>query len=484
MTIKRERGTHKLARPTFLEVKKIVDTLPIGFYANRRITCALAENAECSCYNPFQDCIEISYDQICQGLEMVQPNEQEELIRSNYYHEVSHAILTPTELEVTDIINIFEDERIETILNNFYYGIDFKKAVYAINHFDPAHPTPPANADQAFYSLVRFHIGPNDFLKRVQAIIKQFKDLNRDTDYWTVRDYKYRVEQLYRDFTKAYPTIKGTFTVPTIIGNGTPTENQFVQDIKDKSQRVEHGELQSTVFEKVLNQVQYLDTDFHREVSQLFANFNRKNSKGCALCGYSGVINPRLADRKDYKMFERSSTARGNNQFGTFHLNLFIDTSGSFDRNVNATNGILKALRLIEKSNPNFTFDIVSMEAGEKILDRENRQIWADGGNYLTKDIFNIYRKLQLPQTYNYNIILFDGDAYSNREYTRDKTKQFSREGQGFVAFANNNCSIISDSENKRYIKEYCPNTRTIYTNNYVKELSKNIIKILQTALN
>ena len=76
---------------------------------------------------------------------------------------------------------------------------------------------------------------------------------------------------------------------------------------------------------------------------------------------------------------------------------------------------------------------------------------------------------------------MFDGDAYSN-----DTDIPFNvrlPNGEGFKAFAHNNCTIISDDSNHRYIEKYCPTTKTIYTNSYCAELYNNIIKIMQKAL-
>jgi hypothetical protein len=162
---------------------------------------------------------------------------------------------------------------------------------------------------------------------------------------------------------------------------------------------------------------------------------------------------------------------------------LFIDTSGSFCGNDNATNAILYSLSLIERKNPNFSFDVVTMGPDEIILDKKARYIDSCGGNHLSKKIHRIYRKLQLPQTGNYNIVLFDGDAYSNDCRKNSDWYGDAELGKGFSAFANNSCTIISDSQNKEYIERYCPNTHTIYTRNYVKELNENVLKALQRAL-
>jgi hypothetical protein len=111
---------------SFNEVKNITDTLPIGLYANRRIIAELGHD-ETSWYNPQEDVICISYEQVTQGLDKWQ-TEVETLIRSNFYHEVSHAILTPKEMSCDYIYNVFEDERIETLLKDFYYNVPIQRS--------------------------------------------------------------------------------------------------------------------------------------------------------------------------------------------------------------------------------------------------------------------------------------------------------------------------------------------------------------------
>jgi hypothetical protein len=224
--------------------------------------------------------------------------------------------------------------------------------------------------------------------------------------------------------------------------------------------------------------------DLHKGLELLFTNFRKKNSKGSSTAGHSGVLNVRRADAVDYRIFDRASTARGSNPFGSIHLNLFIDVSGSFHSNDDAVNALLKSLAIIERKYHNFTFDVVTVGPQEIILPKENRYICSNGGNHLSRKIFDIFRVLQKPQTYNYNIIMFDGDAYSNDVNRASFGDDWiAEDGMGFRAFAHHNCTIISDSQNHEYIEKYCPSTRTIYTNDFVHEFSKNILDILQIAL-
>ena len=205
----------------------------------------------------------------------------------------------------------------------------------------------------------------------------------------------------------------------------------------------------------------------------ILENFSKKNNSGSALAGYSGTFNARAVVREDYKYFERKASINGSNKFGTFHLNLFIDESGSFYRSETAMNTLLRSLTDIERKNPNFTLDVVFCGVGERLVrDKRHRIFKADGGNRLDKETYELYRKLQKPNTYNYTIACFDGDACSDG----------GRGDHGFGAFDHNNCVIISDYDNERYIRNDVHSARVIYTRDYTNELIKNVVDALEKA--
>lgn len=470
---------------TFNEVKAITDTLPVGLYANRRISIELGHD-ETSWYDPQNDTILIAYEQVTQGLNNYNGN-PEVLIRSNHYHEVGHAILTPKNMSTEDIYNIFEDERLETLLNKYFYNINFKDSIYAINGCTKGNLPPIQNVDQAFYYLVRFRVCYwKDLLEEVSRLIIKYKNLTRLSDRYHTYDYERDIERLYNQLLNRFQNMsqnqKGQAN-----GQG---QNQmpFSIDIKDCEKGEQNIKIDlpnaDSFVEKILDKS--LNAEFDNEIfgalSILFEQYRKKNSKGSAINGYSGILNPRAVQRTDYKYFERPSSIRGGNQFGTFHLNLFVDVSGSYKDNETKTNQLIKALCLIETKNPNFSFDVVTTDTTTTLLPKEKRFIKCDGGTYLGKNIEPIFRKLQLPNTYNYNIVLFDGDAYCSGANKREE--KYSTQGKGFSVFTPNNTTIISDNENKSYIEKYAPTTKTIYTKNYTEELFNNVITVIAKALN
>lgn len=479
-------------------IKSIAEGLPIGLYAKRRIPIAIDEEEPTSYYNPVSDEIVISSKIIQEGLKHVHKKKDiEPAVRSMVYHEVSHAILTPNRMKMTDWMNIFEDERIETILGDYFLDVDFKKQILHINGFKSLDevPNPAPTAMAKFYSVVRFGIGEKKFVDRVDEIIKDYAKFTSSTDLWQVYHYIEDVKDLYREITGEEPPLERMITA-SVPFDGEGEEGEDGEPIKGASADTdkENGEdgdnaeegkpchgranpLNQKEVEKIIKNTfitnKYIDTKLTDELSMILENFSKKNNSGSALAGYSGTFNARAVVRDDYKYFERKASVNGSNKFGTFHLNLFIDESGSFYRSETVMNTLLRSLTDIERKNPNFTLDVVFCGIGERLVkDKRHRIFKADGGNRLDKETYEIYRKLQKPNTYNYNIACFDGDACSDG----------GQKDRGFGAFDHNNCVIISDDDNRHYIDRDVHSARVIYTRDYTDELVKNVIDALEKA--
>lgn len=216
--------------------------------------------------------------------------------------------------------------------------------------------------------------------------------------------------------------------------------------------------------------------EFQKTVEMIIGNFNKKNKGGNGINAYSGVFNPRAVARKDYRFFERAMTTQGNNKFGTCHLNLIIDSSGSFCDNVPLTNGILAVLSEIERKNRNFSMDVAFINHDFHLCENvRERKMVANGGNNIPDDMKEILMKLQKPQTCNYNIVLFDGDAICNRWGNYDGTKLFG-------VFDMKQTTLITDPDNVKYMKPPFTSTKVVVTKNYTEELIDHVIHALTIA--
>lgn len=230
----------------------------------------------------------------------------------------------------------------------------------------------------------------------------------------------------------------------------------------------------------------FIDDNLTDNLRTILLNFEKRNkSNQGAIMKHSGKLNPRLIGRKDWKIFEYKDFSGQINGYSKLHLNLFIDTSGSYRCNEDKTNTILKSLIILEQEFDFFSFDLVTCQCGETLRNKKERYIRTGGGNHLDKEIFGIFNKLQLPNYFNYNIALFDGNAFTDIHYGHA-----SEQYKNFGAFNSRNCSIISDSDNEEYIKKYSPSSNNIivsssngWNTKYSKMLYDNIINVLTRAL-
>ena len=100
----------------------------------------------------------------------------------------------------------------------------------------------------------------------------------------------------------------------------------------------------------------------------------RKRESG-AISAYSGVFNPRMVTREDKKFFVHKNRLGSNKEFSKYHLNLFIDVSGSFRYNQTKVNEMLEALERIERKNPDFSFDLVTISMREVLKPKNDRRM-------------------------------------------------------------------------------------------------------------
>lgn len=482
---------------TYNEINQVLNTLPIGYYCGRRVNVSLDKDAEMSGFNLFEDKIVISYPQVEAALGDLEVNET--TVRTALYHELSHAILTPLCMAPTPERNIFEDERIETILDGYYYDTDFKRTKYLINGEEPGNVSEPQNAIQAFYHLVRYRIGEEKWLRRVENIIKKNASLDRESSRYATRLYCEAIDQLYEDFKQEFYKKNpekvqneknglGSKGDKHIAGKpqsaaagekeGIESGNGECQGDVDVEGDPFHGRMSDAKFRSVQSKfrktIAELHLDCEKSIETIINNFHKKTNSGNGTTGYSGVFNPRRAGDEDYRFFDRAIAAVGSNKFGSCHLNLFIDRSGSFRDDQNKVNALIKILTHIEKANPNFSLDICTIGMTNKLAETiQERELCCGGGNDIPHDIFDIWRKLQKPNTLNYNIVLFDGDAFSD-----------GNEYKNFSAFNHSNCTIVTDRDNKRYADRYINAARVVYTEEYVKDFEENIIAALQRAFN
>ena len=509
-------------------LEQIAKTLPIGFYLKRGLTVKIDENADCSYFNPMNEEICISVKQLnnvaTQYDESISDFDIENDVRCMLYHEVSHALLTPKTLRMSDIINIFEDERIETLCKTYYNGVDFKSFAKRINHFENQLPT---SAKDYFYQIVRFRVGKQELINKAIELIVKYAKLNHFSgDNWKtgyeVSQYRNNVYDFYREVEKDWEEQLEQQLEETQTSqeenqeddNDSQTSEEMTSqtseemtsqtseekdDEQEESQNIESDEIgQSSKeqleqqLEETLNEVikdslthaidalgKYVDLSLQQEVEKIILQHKKTSSaNSSAINAYSGIFDARSAARKDCKMFVQQNREGHVKRFAKLHLNLFIDVSGSFKDSEDEVNKLLYALTKLEQKTSSFSFDLVTCAYGEELKKKNERQIKCGGGNWLDDKIFGIFKSLQHHDSENINIVLFDGDAFSDVYGKREQS-----EFKNFGAFNLKNCCIISDYDNEQAIKSNAQNAKLIFTRNYVNELRKNVLQTLQTML-
>lgn len=213
-------------KPALTEVQAVANILPTGFYLGQRIEFDVVEGIPESYFDPMQFIIKISYDQIPDI--QLDADTLEDDLRCILYHEVSHAMLTPPDGPRTyglfkigldeyyilnrskrandlydkiydwtqaknqikmkyweplkpywrDMINIFEDQRIETINGNLFMRVDFPSFVKKVNDYDNTKNMPIQDPQILFYHIVRFNDMYKDLVKRTYEIIYKYAHVN------------------------------------------------------------------------------------------------------------------------------------------------------------------------------------------------------------------------------------------------------------------------------------------------------------------
>lgn len=457
------------------KIESILKTLPIGYYCKRALTVELSADSDTSFYVPMLDKIVISYKTIFNSLlkcTAITEEKLEQTVRTLLYHETSHALLTPQRLEIDDIINIFEDERIESILRNFYHGTNFREFVKEVNHY---HGEKPTNAFSEFYQTVRYRVGKPQHLAKVHELIMKYYDYTRETPNWKTWEYIRDIKQLFADIKDDWLSKTENDEDNSIVDN-VDNINIENNELFDEN---EEQSMSNEIISKVINC--FTDNAMIADITTILSKSSKMTQRnGSAVNAYSGVFDPRSVIRDDYKYFIQQNRLGHVKAFAKTHLNLFIDCSGSFYNSENTVNKLLYALSLFEKRNANFSYDLICCTVGQKIEDRAHRQISCNGGNWLDAEIFEQFKKMQFPEHQNVNIVLFDGDAFTNTP--RMNLAQKRREFVNFKAFDTTNTTIISDKSNAEYITNNCTKAKVIITTDYANKLYEHVIQALDRS--
>ena len=525
------------------EINRILETLPVGFYAKTKINVECADGSM-SYFDESAEKIVVGVDTINLGLKKVANGFDTTIaVRTVFYHEISHLILTPhamtlhpeyyagelvgkirrytnkelTTKEAFDLINITEDERIESALRNYYMNTNFRWFVTQQYSGEPL-----VEPKDIFYAALRFRIGSESILKAVSELIIKYKKFTRDN--WNIM-----TEGGWLDLGAYITDIAHLYEMCVRESEEQKKDNQNKKDDSDnnQSEKLKSDENQNgtgnsagkndeqsdeepeetaapdkasnepgcqdgngdrpTEFDPA-EQLDYEDAEqlfakafdslrnneMINEFRRIFKQFKTRGNVGGHTNAYSGVINPRNAARSDYRYFTRTNT-ENNGGAGKLHLNLWIDCSGSYSSNEMVTNQIIKALEIVEHENKIFSFDVMDINQGVHVHEKNKRYIETHGGNYLTYEMDTKFKAMQKADARNYNIVLYDGMAYQ------------SGQQKLFGAWNHDNVFIISDSDNEKPIRANCKKAKMLFVHwgcgkSYAQMLEEKIYNILRVG--
>lgn len=518
---------------------KIANTLPIGFYLGRRIAVDFDDTSSASYYSPMEDKIKISLRMIQDIIERESTEDKLEFekdLRCLLYHEISHVILTPKNLmdyalySQREILNIFEDTRIETILKNYYRLVNFEKFVRKVNNFNYQMPK---DALDLFYQVVRYNVGNQRLLDMKQNIIKSYLDMSsQKANGNTMKRYIRDIQELYDECEKEFDNMQKQMQ------NQENQESQENQDSNDnangsnngsknkgkgnnqksskkakKSQNNESNdndeddessndvenaqnsndgneekesfnkgnelinkeELMKMVKEifKKMSSEDNMDTKLYNKLKEIIIKRKGKGNRPSGSLNYNGRrLNTKayIKPNTDYKWFERKVGGSIQNQ-DKIRINLYIDNSGSFEHNDRKMNSILMALKKIERELTDIEFTLTTI--ANRVIEKELNKDFifqSGGGTRLDDSIGGIVRKNNNTKNNRINIVMFDGQAgYS----------------YNFRHFNDNKSIIIYEEENKYAVEKYAPRAFKTFVeqNEFTDKLSESIISGLYRVL-
>lgn len=177
------------------EMKEIAKRLPIGFYLGRKTPVIVEPGKRAYCDTVKGD-IHLGVDVLQVAARQIDASDaaewdRETLLRCLLYHEIGHLLLTPSDLKKTtlyalpdelqkhqsSIMNIFEDERIESLLASAFMGVNFKKFVRLM------HKQGVNGGDMLskIFKAIRLRETTTEISDEIDDAIKELRKLNVNT---------------------------------------------------------------------------------------------------------------------------------------------------------------------------------------------------------------------------------------------------------------------------------------------------------------
>lgn len=498
---------------TFARCEEILNTLPIGYYLGHPVTVKLDPENPATFINLDTETVTVSYKMISQALESARETaDLEQVIRGLLYHEISHALLTspdvmrlikcytPNDLLMKahvpglptiistyidqykkDIFNIFEDERIETLCQNYYMNVNFKKNVFLLNNVDPRKLAEDPDPVNRFFAAVRFRIAEPEILDEIRAVIKSAKNLDSHDFYPDLIPYLAQVYMLFAKFVNNKPESESQ--KPENSKSGKPESQESGDLAGDEEQLLAQATQecadQGASKNMLLSKFKTLSTNGNvgpiknRLERIITAALNKNKNRSSSTHAYAGRIDPRATQSKDYRWFAKKAVNTSGRRFDKIHFNLFCDNSGSFSPSQQKMNALLLAIKEYAAQNKDFSVTVIHCGKGLEIKKDNNWALTCGNCSVLKSDARKITDSLQVPNATVVNLVVFDGEMTPDTRSPKEIYKAFDKP----------NFIVVTDTSNQRYFK-YAPSARVTYvTDNYADTFINVIFKQLTQLL-
>ena len=396
-------------------------------------------------------------------------------VRTHFYHEISHILDDTfhrdedksTSEEYNDAFNIIADERIESIYENYFLDVDFKRVKRKLIKINEN----SKSCIEHFLWYVRLKHNIDKYsgivLHNVKCAIRYGSKASACVAYDLFKEEFLQdtdIQQVNSDYfisqAKYKLDVKNVTESDDFI-NGEHYKHSVINDNKDAFNKKYDKDLLNSVFDE------YIETALRKQ-----------RNRFSAISSYSGILNVRAVANKDYRWWKASNRDGVYKSHNRMQINFIIDNSGSFSRNVKKVRALITELNSLERRYSAFSYQLATINTEFVVWseeDKQNKVFSASKGNcFFDEDIKEYFRSnMQDANTEYFNIVLFDGDAFSN-EYVTD-----SKACERFSVLDRSDVSLITNSENEDYIDNFKFADITV-SDDYVSELIDNIAKVMQ----
>ena len=547
-------------------IKNEIKKIPLSYYAGFAIDMKADDNAQTSYCDVENRQIVIATNQLSLvdnvTLDNIMNDEVKlnSVVRGVVYHELSHAILTPKELlpyafkeapkmqifnniktlipsfglsDVKNLINIVEDERIETTFKNMFMNVNFKKNIKLIANYDACMTNKNINAFSEFFNMVRFRTFSNE-LNKAANIYLAGSVLLEDASRNVKKCLKYALAAEMSSYKNCSEYCLNSYVFDILIAfyyvaelidciNTLKEQQQNQQSQEGENEQEQNNNKESQAdntkqeqeeqekqeqeqeeqekqeqeqeqeeqlenkgasckeimegFKKALvTMFQLKDSSLiSKQLEPILKKHNKEGLTESGSYGYSGRIDPHKIARNacqaedNYKWFARSFGDTKNNKKPLL-INMFLDSSGSYADNVPMTQQIIEAVLNTSKTGL-FKANIFSVEYGVNQI--YNAKEFVDGGNTLicASDLITIKKAINNPNYDVLNILMFDGCIGEGHRF--------------WHLFNSNNNYIIYEKGNKVVVEYYCDkaNKSFVKEGDFTDKIVDNFLKAVNDYL-